>query len=160
MGDFFGPPPGYPDVPPEPDAPPPNFQTMGMDLAYGAASSGLLKGIWQGFVEAFTRAIAAVLGWLMGAAADIAIFVMNRFTAADEKAQSSYGPLVEATLNNLFGVSVDPATVAGFNNANNRQQLGQAVGAYVMQTILQPPAGAGGSGVPPSDAAPSSFSAP
>ena len=62
MGDFFAPPPGYPDVPPEPATPPPNFEQMGESLWAGVAKSAGTGGILGNLFDALVRAATFLLG--------------------------------------------------------------------------------------------------
>lgn len=157
MGDFFAPPPGYAPVPDEPDSPLPDFTTIGADIGLGLDKSGTLNGLWKGFWQAFFRGVVAVAGWLLRSAIGILAYIFNLLGDVTNDASAAYGQLVAATLKDLFGIDVDPASVATRRSGPDRQlvanKLGQTIIGTFFSQVNSDPAG----GITPSDAAANQF---
>jgi hypothetical protein len=157
MGDFFAPPPGYPDVPPEPSVPPPDFTTIGKDIGIGLAGSGAGSGFLSPLFDILMRWVIAFLGWLLSNLMKIFAWLIRLLTSVESDASAGYGALVSATLKNLMGVNVDPSAVASRSPGPGRQAaanaMAQAILGSMFTEVQSNPAG----GVTPSDAGVNNF---
>jgi len=157
MGDFFVQPPGFGEVPPEPDTPLPNFQTVGQAFGTGMSASGVLTGIWNGFLQACAAVLTWALAWLLKVAVQIAAWFINVLTSAEADASSGYGQLVANTINNVFGVQVDPSQVNTRIRGPNRQAVANQLGQALIGALFTNANTAAGASLPPSDAAANSY---
>jgi hypothetical protein len=153
MGDFFTPPAGYPPPPPEPDTPSPDFSTIAANLGIGINKSGVLNGIFVGLAEALLRWVTLALGLLLTVALKIFAWFIGVVGDVTSDAQAGYGKVVSATLQELFGVTVDPASVSSRQGNAGKQAAATQMGQTLVQTLFSNMPTATGSGVPPSESA-------
>ena len=157
MGDFFTPPIGSPLPPEEPDTPVPNFTQFGSNFGLGLQQTGVLSSIWNGFKEAFLAAATLVLGFLMKSIVQIFTYFVTLLGNAETDAQASYGGLVAATFQNLFGVTVNPADVSSRQGGAGRQAAADALAQALIGKMFAGATPAAGGGVTPSAAAADSY---
>ena len=153
MGDFFAPPQGYPEVPPEPSVPPPDFATIGKDFGTGLAGSGAGSGFLGPLFDILVRVFTAIVGFLLNVVLKIVAFLINVLTNVESDASASYGLLVSATLKNLMGVTVDPSVVASRSAGPGRQAAANAMAQALLGTLVPKPVANTSGGITPSDAA-------
>lgn len=157
MADFFTPPDGFPEVPTEPATPPPDFSNIGVNFTLGAAAAAKdlnwLAQIGDWILGLLMKAIGAILAIALRAFA----YVIKLMGDVTDEAGAGYGAIVAATLHELFGVTVNPATVntraSGSERAAVAASLGQAIIGTMFSSAPVNPAG----GIPPSDAAANNF---
>src|SRR5579862_807331 len=157
MGDFFSPPPGYPDVPPSPQTPPPNFTQIGADFGIGLAGSGVGSGLLGSLFDILVRWFTYCIGLLLQLVLKVVAFLINLLTSVESDASAGYGQVVSATLLNLLGVKVDPSVVSTRTGGPQRQAAANAMGKAILGTLFQTPAAQAGGGIPASDSAPNNF---
>lgn len=157
MSDFFAPPPGYPEVPPEPATPPPDFSGIGHDFTYGvAAASGALGGAAK-FGDWILQLVAKILGFLLSMLVRVFAYVIGIIGDVSNEASASYGVIVAATLKELFGVEVDPASVSTRRGGADRQAVANKLGQTVVGTFFSGVKANPAGGIVPSDAAANNF---
>lgn len=157
MSDFFAPPPGYPDVPPGPSIPPPNFEQIGGNIATGIANSPVVKGFLSPLFDILMRWATAFLGAVLSFALKIFAFFIRLLISVEEDASAGYGALVSATLKDLLGVNIDPSVVATRAPGPGRQAAANAMGQAIIGTLFSAVAANPAGGVTPSDAAPNNY---
>lgn len=157
MGDFFTPPDGFPELPPEPATPPPDFPGIGVNLSTGVAAAAKDLGWAAQWADWILQVIARIIGFLLSLALKIFAYLMKIMGNVTDEAGAGYGAIVAATLHELFGVTVNPATVntraSGPERAAVAASLGQAIIGTMFSAAPVNPAG----GIPPSDAAANNF---
>jgi hypothetical protein len=157
MGDFFAPPPGYSPLPPEPDSPLPDFETIGTNIGLGLDKSGALNGFLSGLWQWLLKWSIALIAWVLRNIIKLLAYIFGLLGDITNDTAAGYGPLVAVTLKDLFGVDVDPASVGTRQGGANRQavanQLGQAIIGTLFSQVAANPAG----GITPSDAAANQF---
>jgi hypothetical protein len=153
MGDFFAPPSGFAEVPPEPSTPPPNFTQIGQGLAIGMSSTGLFNGALSGLFNALVQFVTWLIGYLLRFVITIVAWLINQLTRVESDTSASYGQLVAATLKNLLGVSVDPSVVATRTTGPGRQAAANAMAQAIIGTLFPSPTANSVGGVAPSDTA-------
>lgn len=157
MGDYFTPPPGYPQVPPEPSTPAPDFTSIGTGLWAGvekaAGSGGILSSLFDTLVRWFTW----LLGWMLSIAIRVVAKVFNVLGDITGDASVSYGVLVQSVLKDLFGVDVDAADVSTRRAGPNRQAVATKLGQTIINTMFAGVQADPAGGVVPSSAAADSF---
>jgi hypothetical protein len=157
MGDFFAPPPGYPDLPPEPSTPPPNFTQIGEQFATGYFGSGTTGGWIAGLFEILLKWAAAVIGMLIAALAWLFAKAITIVDDALNETSAAYGTLVAATLKSLFGVEVSPASVSTRAGGPDRGALSQSLGKVITNTLFSAATALPGGGITPSDQAANNY---
>lgn len=157
MGDFFTTPSGFREVPPEPDSPVPDFTTIAGNIGLGIDKSGTLNKLWNGLFETLFHWLTAILGWLLRQAFIIIAKVFSLFGDTTEEASLGYGTLVAVTLKDLFGITVDPATVNTRRGGDDRQEVANRLGQKIIGTLFAGVQADPTGGVKPSDAAANSF---
>jgi len=150
MGDFFAPSGGF-QPPIEPDTPPPDFGKAGLNWALGVSKGVPLYGWAKNILDLILQAVATIVGWLAGLVGQLLAYFIRNMASADEAAQSGYADLIASELQALFGLSYNSAALQGVANAKNRADLGNQVGAAILQSIFAPGGAASGAGVDPTD---------
>jgi hypothetical protein len=153
MGDFFAPPPGFPDVPPAPSTPPPNFEQIGGGIATGIANSPLVSGFLAPLFNILMSWSTAFLGTLLSFALKIFAFFIRLLLNIEDEASTGYGALVSATLKDLLGVNVDPSVVASRAPGPGRQAAANAMGQAIIGTLFSQVQANPSGGITPSDGA-------
>ena len=157
MADFFTPPEGFPEVPPEPATPAPDFPGIGTSWTLGAAAAAKDIGWAAQWADWLLTWVARLIGFLLSIALKIFAYLMKIMGNVTDEAGAGYGAIVAATLHELFGVTVNPATVntraSGPERAAVAASLGQAIIGTMFSAAPVNPAG----GIPPSDAAANNF---
>jgi hypothetical protein len=149
MGDFFAPPPGFPEVPIEPATPPPSFESIGEGLWAGATKAAGTGGLLGGLFDTLVRWFTAIIGFLLQYSIKLVAWLINLLTNVENDAAASYGVLVAATLRNLLNVNVDPSQVSTRTGGPGRQAAATALGQAVLSPIYSNVPAATGNGVPP-----------
>jgi hypothetical protein len=153
MGDFFSPPPGYPDVPPAPSTPPPSFEQIGKTLGIGLSESGAGTGLLSSLFDILVRWFTYIVGLLLQLVLKVVAFLVNVLTNVESDAAAGYGQVVSATLKNLLGVSVDASAVNTRTGGPARQAAANNLAKAILGTLFPAPAATAGGGVTPSDSA-------
>lgn len=153
MGDFFAPSPGYPPPPPEPDAPPPRIEDFATSFGIGVNKSGAIGAFWAPFVDACLALLAKGIGFILSILLKIFAFLIKLVGDVSNDAESGFGFLVAATLGELFGVEVDPATVATRVSGPDRQAVASKIGKTITNTLFSGVAANPAGGITPSDVA-------
>lgn len=157
MGDYFAPPPGFPDVPPEPSTPPPDFLDIGKAFGAGVSASGALGGMLSGLFDILMRVVVASLGFLLSIAVRFFAFLIGIVDNALNWASVSYGTLVAATLKSLLNVDVDPASFTGRTPGADRPAIASSIGKVITNTLFSATPTSGAQGITPSDAAANNY---
>jgi hypothetical protein len=153
MGDFFTPPPGYPDVPPELSAPPPNFEDLGKNLGLGLAASGTMASWLLGLADILLQWVAKTLGFFLSKALTLFAWLIGLVDDTTNDAAAGFGQLVSATLKNLLGVTVDPSAVATRAPGPGRQAAANSMAQAILGTLFSQVNATPGQPIAPSDAA-------
>lgn len=157
MGDFFVPPSGFSEVPPEPATPAPDFPSIGGDFTYGAAAAAKdigLAGQWGDWILSL---IARAIGFLLSIALRIFAYLMKIMGNVTEEAGAGYGAIVAATLKELFDVEVNPAAVNTRAGGDERKKVAEALGKAIIGTLFSDASQQAGGGVKPSSAPADNF---
>ena len=157
MPDYFETPPGFSDPPPEPATPPPDFLTAGVSFATGIGQTSLLKGIWDGFLEAAASFLTWALGWLLRIAIKVIAYFVNLLGDIQQEGSVEYGQLVAASLKELFGITVNPASVNTRRSGADRQGVANTLGQTIIGTLFSGVKANPTGGVVPSDAAANNY---
>jgi hypothetical protein len=157
MGDFFTPPPGYPDVPPSPSTPPPNFEQIGQGIFTGISNSPIVQGFLSPLYDILVRVFTTILGLLLSLALKIFAALIKILLNVEDEASAGYGAVVSATLKDLLGVNVDPSVVASRAPGPGRQAAANAMGQAIIGTLFSQANATPGNAVAPSDAAVNSY---
>lgn len=153
MGDYFAPPPGFPDVPPEPSTPPPDFTTIGEGLGAGLSKSGAMGGMLSGLFDILARVIAWAVGFLLSILLNVFAWLVGLVDNALNWASVAYGNVVATTIKSLFGITVDPASFTGRTPGPDRQAIASSVGKVLTNALFSGAPTTGAQGITPSDAA-------
>jgi hypothetical protein len=143
-------PPSYiPEVP----VPPPNFKSVGEQLAAGAAESGTLskigKVIWEGWLDILAEALA----WLFDQFSVIAEKFATKIAEAENKRPEAFNRLAEAALFDLLGVNARIGGVAASGNRGGRQIVAKSMGDAIIKGLFSTFRPGAGAGVQPGTAA-------
>jgi len=157
MGDFFAPPPGYPDVPPAPSTPPPSFETIGKTFGIGLSESNVGTGILGSLFDILVRWFTYVLGLVLQLALKVFAFIIRTIVGIEDEASLGYGQVVSATLLDLFGVNVDPSAVSTRGANANKQAAANAMAQAILGTLFNKPVAQAGGGITPSDQNPNRY---
>lgn len=157
MGDFFTPSPSGFTGPPEPDIEAPDLFELGKNVAIGLDKSGMVGSFLNGLKEVLIAVVGGAVGVLLRIVGSVLAFIIANINSADEVAGPAYAGLVAQELESLFGVKASTSALQGVANSKSRAQLGDQVGAFMLQNIFAPSSPASGSGVEPSDAAAKKF---
>jgi hypothetical protein len=157
MSDFFAPPPGYPEVPADPPTPPPDFQTVGANIGIGLQKSGATSSWLTPLYDILVRAATTVLGVFFNLTLRLAAFVINLLGNAETDSAVAYGAVVAATLKELFGVTVDPATVNTRAGGSGKQAAANAAAQAILGTLFSGVSANPSGGITPSDQAANSY---
>lgn len=153
MGDYFVPPSGFPDVPPEPSTPPPDFTSIGEGLGAGLNKSGLSGGLLSGLFDILTRVIAWAVGFLLSLLLTAFAWLVGLVDNSLNWASVAYGNVVATTIKSLFGVTVDPASFTGRTPGADRPAIAASVGKVLTNALFFGAPTSGTQGITPSDAA-------
>jgi hypothetical protein len=131
VGDFFTPPPGFNAPPEQPEIKIPDLAAAAENIGIGITKSG----IWQNWLgplkEILVAAFAAIVGLFLSLLLRIFAFVVEIIGTSIDDGSSGFGVIIAATLHELFGVKVNPASVntrrAGPDRAAVATRLGQAI---------------------------------
>lgn len=157
MGDYFSPPPGFPDVPPEPSTPPPDFTTIGQAVGAGLSKSGALGGMLSGLFDILVRVITWAVGFILSILISIFAYIIGIVDNALNWASVSYGKLVAATLKSLLNVDVDPSSFTGRNPGPDRPAIASSIGKVLTNTLFSAAPTSGAQGLTPSDSAANNY---
>lgn len=157
MGDFFTPPSGYPDVPIEPATPAPDFPSIAGSFTTGAAAAAKDLGWAQQWLDWLLTAFARLIGFFLSILLRIFAYVIKLMGNVTDEASASYGVIVAATLHELFGVTVDPATVNTRASGPNRSAVAASLGQAIIGTMFSAAPVQAAGGIPPSDTAANNF---
>src|SRR5579872_2817944 len=157
MGDFFTPPPGYPDVPPSPQTPPPSFTQIGEEFGIGLSGSGVGSGFLSPLFDILVRVFTYIVGFLLNIVLRIFAFIIRLIVGIQDEASLGYGQVVAATFQDLFGVTIDPSAVSTRGNNPNKQAAANAMAQAILSTLFNKPAASAGGGITPSDQNPNRY---
>jgi hypothetical protein len=157
MGDFFAPPPGYPDVPPSPSTPPPNFQQLGENFGIGLTATGASSGLLGSLFDILMRWLTAGIGFVLTYVLKVVAYLIGVLTNIESDASAGYGAVVAATLKNLLNVTVSPSAVASRAAGPGRQAAANAMAQAILGPLFGTVAANPSGGVTPSDAAANNY---
>jgi hypothetical protein len=157
VAEFFTPPDGFPEVPPEPATPPPDFPGIGTSFTLGAAAAAKDLGWAAQWADWVLQIVARLIGFLLSLALKIFAYLMKIMGNVTDEAGAGYGAIVAATLHELFGVTVDPATVNTRASGPERAAVAASLGQAIIGTMFSSAPVQAAGGIPPSDAAANNF---
>lgn len=157
MGDYFYSPEGTPLPPPEPDTPPPDFETLGKNLGLGIAKSGTFAAFIAQFMDQLFALFTKLVGALINFVAGIFVFFMGQVEHVSENARTGIGLLTAATLKSLTGIDVAPGDVDGGPPGAGRQAAANKMGQAIVGTMFAGAQPQDGGGVVPSANSADSF---
>lgn len=157
MGDFFTPPGGFPFVPEEPATPPPDFASIAQSWAVGSEAAKKELGWWADLGDWILTVVAKIFGFFLSLGLKAFAFMMKVFGDVTDEASAGYGAVVAASLHELFGVTVSPASVNTRAGGSDRAAVAASLGQAIIGTLFSSAGASGATGIPPSDAAANNF---
>lgn len=157
MADFFNPPDGFPFLPDVPDEPAPKIEDLGTSFGVGLGKSGLVGGLLGPLFDILMRVFVTVIGWLLTKILTLAAFLIKIVGQVENDASLGLGQVASATLQNVFGVTVDPSAFATRAGGTGRAAAAQAIGNALIQTIFPAAQAQASTTIPPGDTAVKAF---
>jgi hypothetical protein len=136
MGDFFTAPPGYPEVPPDPPTPAPNFTQIGQGLGIGLATTGALGGLLGSLFDILVKWLTWALGWIVRQVINLMAYFITVLGNIENDQTAQFGNVVKATIHNLLGVWVDAATVNSRIDNGSRAAAAQEMGKALINGLF------------------------
>jgi hypothetical protein len=157
VAEFFTPPDGFPFVPEEPATPPPDLPGIGSSFTFGAAAAAKDIGLAAQWADWVLQIVARLIGFLLSLALRLFAYLMKIMGNVTDEAAAGYGAIVAATLHELFGVTVNPATVNTRASGPERAAVAASLGQAIIGTMFSAAPVQAAGGIPPSDAAANNF---
>jgi hypothetical protein len=157
VAEFFTPPEGFPDVPTEPATPPPDFPSIAQNWTIGSEAAKKEIGWWANLGDLILSIVAKVAGLLLSLALRFFAYCITIMGKVTDEASASYGVIVAATLKELFGVTVNPASVNTRASGPDRAAVATSLGKAIIDTLFTSAGANGAAGIPPSSAAADNF---